>query len=101
MMVMNRQQFADHIDDRRQGLGKIGSKLWGIENANGFQCEYFIGHPYIDTTSYDQQKDFWDWCEHHLEGRILCYYSTGQSGNREYWGFTHKTDIVLFLLRWS
>ena len=45
------------------------------------------------------KKDYWAWCDKNLRGQLLCYWSDNEE--EEWWGFTNKDDIALWLLKWT
>ena len=95
--MINRKQFQQQFNSYRQGLGDRGSALWEPERYNYHKpSRWFINiHP-IDSSN----KEFWDWANKNCRGQILCY-SSDSDGKEEWWGFTHRRDVTLFLLRWA
>lgn len=73
------------------------SPLWSVERRMKIKPEWFICIN-RDTLDVDL-KDYWNWCYTHLSGELICYLSSDKHG--EWWGFTNKDDIVIWLLKWS
>ena len=96
-MILDRQQFVDHYDNIKSGLGQPDSPLWAWELSSGFRGQWFVllEHSRIRRG----HDDYWAWCEHTLQGQTACY-SAGEDGT-EWWGFSHRPDILPWLLRWS
>mgnify|MGYP000299996207 CR=1 FL=1 len=106
--MYSRQEFADYWNNEKNGLGNNNSPLWEAECMLLVKCEYFI-LTMVDNRqehiygTFGKQK-FWEWCGDNLQGDTRCF-SSGECGDNsssysEWWGFTHKADIVLFMLRW-
>ena len=96
--MLTRQQFADYFNSLKPNLGNDDSPLWILEWDIIKECQWFVKVNPIkipcDTHSY------WKWIHDNLKGEVRCY--TSDSDNQEeWWGFTHKGDIVWWLLRWS
>jgi hypothetical protein len=99
-MMLNRKQFKQHWDAINPKLACDGGPLWVMENyADNRPSRWFvqIPRPREDWTD-DKKNQYWSWCHRHCAGQILCY---SYGDDREWWGFTHQADIVLWLLRWS
>ena len=95
MRFLTRQEFANHYNRLKPGLGNPDSPLWQAEH-NCSPCRFFIRlHKPVD---YEYMPDFHDWCERVLDGEVRCF-SSGENG--EWWGFTNKDDIVIWTLKWS
>ena len=91
-MGMNRMQFRQHWENILPGLGEESSELWVPEQSTGKKSRYFVKvRPIIC-------ENFWKWCIENCRGQILCYSSNDRE---EWWGFSHKADIMWFVLRWS
>lgn len=107
-MIYTRQQFADMWDEEKPGLGNADSPLWVPEDnwssmggTGPVHCEWFVC---IKPMRLGQERDrkikFWDWCNHNLAGQCRCFSSNTQ-GNEEWWGFTERDDITLWMLKWA
>ena len=105
-MILTRKQFREHWNALRPGLGDEDSVLWSYEDANNKKCRWFVsikpihawdefiqeGHPE------NRKQQYWRWCHQHCRGQVLCYSS---NDTEEWWGFTHRADIVWWLLKWA
>lgn len=102
-MILDRQQFAHHMKSGHHFADRqtpFQNPLWVPEQQHNARFEWFLR---ISMANY-QTEEFWDFCHNTLQGKIGCFSSgmntiTGESW--EWWGFTHKDDITLFVLRWS
>lgn len=100
-MVLTRKQFAEYFNSLKSGLGDDDSPLWEGDHDLDEKCNYFISVPPRPRTyewKLDFSANFWCWAADTLKGCTRCF-SAGD--DEEWWGFTHKEDIILFLLRWS
>ena len=97
--VLNRGQFRDYWNNVQLGLGHDNSPLWSYEHYLNKKCRWFITIDPISLSygSKTDKKEFWLWCNQHCRGTILCYSSSVQF---EWWGFSHRADIALFVLKW-
>lgn len=93
--MKNRKEFKHLFNTYRQGFGDDNSPLWEPERYNKHRpSKWFICvRPIIDS-------QFWLWANKNCRGQLLCY-SSDSDNQEQWWGFTHKADIVLFMLRWS
>lgn len=93
MKILNRKQFSDMWEEKQSGLGKDDSPLWEMERYYNRKCRSFVSvHPI------GEESEYWVWCYKNCAGTILCYSS---SDEEQWWGFTHKPDIFLWMLRWA
>lgn len=91
--LLTRQQFAEHFENMGPGLGEDDSVLWTPE-WDGKQANWFVS---IKPVTFED-SNFWTWIEYHCRGLVRCY----SSGNEEeWWGFTHRNDVELWLLKWG
>lgn len=67
--------------------------LWIPESTTSAPLEYFICVKPIRVSG-----EFWIWCDKYLKGECRCMSSNNLD---EIWGFTNKTDINWFILRWG
>lgn len=74
--------------------------LWSYERFRGKQCEWFaeVDCIFYPGIPYQEQQNFWSWCEQHCQGQVFCYSS---SADRELWGFTCENDITFWVLKWG
>ena len=98
--MMNRNEFAAYFNSKDK-LGGPKSPLWCPEGEN-VKCNWFVkvrpvkfGRPGGYTRS-----NFYAWNGAMLNGRILCY-SSDDTNEEEWWGFTDKEDILMFILKWA
>ena len=101
-MVITRQEFIDYwkvtlhsasslpIVDEPDGL------LWLPEQAEQIRCEWFVCVIPIDWRSID----YWVWCDTVLHGKVKCF-ASDTIKQQEWWGFTDKDDVMLWILKWS
>ena len=107
-MALTRQQFAEHWNKIRPGLGDNDSPLWEAEYDLDQPCEWFINtapiepHSELKTADYPwgHKAHFWSWCDQNLQGCVRCY-SCDITGMSEWWGFTDEQDISWFILKWA
>lgn len=105
-MIYTRQQFADMWNEEKPGLGDEDSPLWvpehnwtGMDEDGPLRCVWFVCIKPLGMWDRSTSKEkFWHWCTENLIGRCRCFSSAGQE---EWWGFTDKDDLVLFILRWA
>ena len=93
-MIINRKQFREHWENVMPGLGECGSALWVPEQETGKKSRWFITVPPI------QYDNLAIWIVKNCTGQVLCY-SSDDFSQIEWWGFSHKPDIVWFRLKWS
>ena len=97
MTVLTREQFAEHWDTVKSGLGSPESNLWAYERENGPECVWFVCvKPFQVPTNTKQQ--FWAWCKEYCSRGMCCY---SASDTEEWWGFVNKQEMTLWLLRWA
>lgn len=98
-MMIDRNSFIKYWLDRDYHDIEEGSPLWIPEEQckNPVKCQWFllIKSKEIETIS---NTDFGIWCNENLEGDVRCF-SWGMDGI--WFGFTLKSDIFLFKLRWA
>lgn len=99
-MILSREEFVKyaslHIPD--YGAGNPDSPFWFGEASGASPSEWFLC---IDTISWgdnDFCDEFWAWCDQHCQGQVRCH-ASGE--DLDWWGFTHREDIELWILRWS
>ena len=99
-MILDRQQFADHMESSMPGMGDRQSPLWIPDQHFATRFEWFLRFEMTPR----QTDEFWTFAHNCLSGKIGCF-SSGMSTHTsefwEWWGFTHKDDIPVFVLRWS
>ena len=99
-MILNRQQFADWFEAVEPGMGQAHSVLWIPEEATQQHFEWFVLCTNVNAwrNPYERRK-FWSWVRKNLQGHTVCFSSSETEG--DWWGFTQRSDIAWFLLRWS
>jgi hypothetical protein len=94
-MILSREEFSHHFNALKEGLGNKDSPLWipdDFEPSEWFVCVEPIGvHRF--------KSSYYDWCNKTLKGPVRCY-SSDSDDKKEWWGFTNKEDIVLWMLKW-
>lgn len=98
-MLLTRDEFKEMLESWRPGISSDGSGVWALEDYMGYQSEWFVC---INPIKMDVIDDMWEWIEGEgkLIGKMSCYYSSIEK-NEEWWGFTHKEDIPLWMLKWT
>lgn len=96
-MIYTRKGFIDKVCPESTVVASE------VEERIGDNCEWFIeivrpDHRNMWSKNGVKEDDFWEWCSNRLGGYTRCFvvYS-----DVEWWGFTHKKDITLFLLKWG
>jgi hypothetical protein len=96
--IVTRNQFAEHWNTVKPGLGDADSGLWAYERAYGPESQWFICIKPIRLSLYSaNQQQFWAWCKRHCPSGVSCY---SASDDEEWWGFVNSDEIMLWLLRW-
>lgn len=96
--MINRKEFRKIFNQLKSGLGDSNSPLWEPER-HCRPSRWFVKIRPINFDETTSQK-FWKWCYKNCRGQVLCY-STNSDNQEEWWGFTHRADIVFWVLRWS
>lgn len=98
-MILNRDQFRDYWNNVDPRLGRDNSPLWEAESGLTEQCQYFV---YVDSVIWDSKDNYWNWVNTSCRGSVRCFCSSQNDFERgkEWWGFTHRDDIVFWTLRW-
>lgn len=97
MGVLNRRQFRELWNSYESGLGDWDSGLWISEQSTDKKSRHFVAIKPIHPNEYET---FRIWTIKYCSGQVLCY-SVDDLEKIAWFGFSHKADIVLFLLRWS
>lgn len=74
------------------------SPLWAVEQSTQIIPQWFVCVKPVRVVT--QIEDYWQWCEKHLTGKLLCY-SSSDEDQEEWWGFTNKDDGILWILKWA
>jgi hypothetical protein len=95
--ILNRKQFKEVWEKILPGITAEDNPLWVSEVYTGRKSRWFINiHP-INPDRWNK-TNFHLWCEKNCRGQILCYSSSDEN---EWWGFTHKADIVWWVMKWA
>lgn len=97
-MILTRQEFAHLFNALQDGLGDDSSPLWAGEDCILPRSNWFICVKPLSVHRF--KKEYWDWCNATLKGRVGCY-SSNREDQKEWWGFTDREDIVLWTLKWT
>lgn len=103
MTVLTREQFIEYFEELQPGAGwsSPSSSLWMIEKYKVLKSKWFVCVKPIDLFYQDMgHHDYHAWCEQYCTGLVACY-SCDNINQREWWGFTHYDDILLWTLKWS
>ena len=99
-MVLTRQEFQHWVEKRFPHMAGYHSAIWSVETKK-------ISRWFVLTKPVSMQRDgrrlkdqYWNWCNAHCAGQLLCYYSDFDN-QEEWWGFSDKQDIALWLLKWT
>jgi hypothetical protein len=91
-MILTRAEFVEYWNRHPLGLGQPDSALWVYERHRGISSQWFV------HVGISQGPDYDAWCDAHCQGTVLCYSDDGQ---KQWYGFTDRNDIVFWLLKWS
>ena len=96
-MLLSRSQFRRRMADvfDHPAIAGPRSPLWIPESAIGAKCHWFVSVRHIRM---QRKEDYWKWCHTVLHGEVACYYN--HEGVEQWWGFTHRRDIAIWLLKW-
>lgn len=112
MKILTRREFRNLFNSYKQGLGNHNSPLWVPEQSGvstrkerikskWFICVKPIAPPILGTNCRDSIRETYSqWCQRNCKGRVLCYSSDTDNGE-EWYGFTCKDDILLWVLKWA
>jgi hypothetical protein len=101
-LVVNREQFTAIFDKifEREGGVKVVPMLWTPEEIYDVECTHFACVPPVKLSLKNNRNAYWKWCEKTLKGKVLCF-SSNDEDKEEWWGFTEKEDIMIWMLRWN
>jgi hypothetical protein len=94
-MIISRKQFREYWEKIDPKIAKWDGPLWCLEDQYG-KSRWFVN--VVVNTKYENRKEHHQWVLRNCRGRVLCYSS---SAEEEWWGFSHKPDVFLWILRWS
>ena len=98
--ISNRGQFRRYWNNIKPGLGDADSPLWALEREDYRPSRWFVSVRPVDTDTIPKHRRFWLWCNQHCRGQVICY-SHDTDNDQQWWGFTHRADIFLWVLKWS
>jgi len=93
-MIISRKQFREHWKKIAPRLALWDGPLWCLEEHYG-KSRWFVN---VKPIKSKEIKEYHQWVLRNCRGRVLCYSS---SVEEEWWGFSHKPDVFLWILRWS
>lgn len=102
--IYTRFEFGKWLNLRDKRLGRRDCVAWSCEPKR-HPSLWFVNVPPINLTNngmrhHDLHREYWVWCSENLRGRVMGYYCDYEN-QIEWWGFTHKEDILFWLLRWA
>lgn len=97
--MITRKQFRELWNQYQEGMGDHNSPLWFPESNRDYS-RWFVKVRPIDLSSNHKKNNYFLWCDQFCKGQVLCY-SSDTDNEEEWWGFTHKRDIVMWILKWS
>ena len=96
-MILDRTEFAYHFNALKDALGNDGSPLWIPEENSEEPYTWFVC---VKPNGVSRFKwSYWEWCNSTLIGKVRCY-SSDTDNQQEWWGFTNKEDITIWMLKW-
>ena len=96
-MILSREEFCQHFNSLKEGLGNVGSPLWIPDEGEDKLSSWFVCVKPIGVHRF--KFDYYDWCNKTLKGQVRCF-SSSNDEKQEWWGFTNKEDIVVWTLKW-
>ena len=99
MTVLARSEFIDYfrnLDHRIDGADPL-SPLWIPEEDGDVTCNWFVCVPPLGVDKFKWK--YFEWCNQALCGKVRCF-SSDAEGQKEWWGFTHQEDIMIWMLKW-
>lgn len=105
--MITRNQFIARFNEimRHHGAGCENDDhvLWEAEKISSSRvtCNWFVCVEPLDFHLMEISKsDYWTWVANTLEGEVVCF-SSDSINKEEWWGFTKKKDVTVWLLKWS
>lgn len=103
-MIATRKEFKNWICalfPDHPAMANKESAVWIPEESGKVKCQWFVAVPPVHAGhSSNFRQGYWDWCNQHLKGHVRCF-MRNPDNNEEWWGFTDRNDIVLWVLKWS
>lgn len=97
--MLTRDEFIEYfknLDSRIDG-NDPGSPLWVPEAEYVETCNWFVCVEPIGVHRF--KSEYYQWCNSVLAGKVLCF-SSDSEGQKEWWGFTCKEDVPIWMLKW-
>lgn len=99
-MILSRHEYRMWVRLREPRFYPRSSPAWTHEPPK-HPGQWFVKvRPIRVSRSSYSKTDYWAWCNKNLQGRLLCYWSDTEN-QEEWWGFTNKDDIAIWLLKWN
>lgn len=100
-MILTRHEYRMWVRLREPRFYPWSSPAWTHEPRR-HPSQWFVKVKPIRISNSDRYRksDYWTWCNKNLHGRLLCYWCDTEN-QEEWWGFTNKDDIALWLLKWN
>lgn len=102
-MIVTRHEFRVWVKTHYPEFYKWNSPLWSIEHQikkNPPQWFARVRPVAMQRDGRRLKEKYWNWCDENMQGKLLCYYSDFEN-RQEWWGFTRREDITLWLLKWT
>jgi hypothetical protein len=105
--MITRKEFSEYFNAIGHQFGSNGSPLWEAEYDLDQKCQWFVKVKPLHISSeltadgkYRIKDIYWDWCGKNMSGNTRCF-SSNSDEHEEWWGFTNKDDLTLWMLRWA
>lgn len=98
-MLLTREEFKKYYIGICSNEGII-DPLFSQEEYYKINCKWFVLVPCLNLFQQGLKKEYWDWCDKHLTGKLLCF-SSDILNDQEWWGFEKEEDIVLWSLKFT
>ena len=100
-MILSRHEYRMWVRLREPRFYSWDSPAWTHEPQR-HPSQWFVKVKPIGISNSNRYRksDYWTWCNKNLHGRLLCYWCDTEN-QEEWWGFTNKDDIALWLLKWN
>ena len=101
--ILTRKEFIDVFNELMNGHGTVDvhdHPLWIPESIDHqkVECSWFIKVKPLKLQDMAKNQ-YWSWVHNSCSGKVLCFCSDSDN-DEEWWGFTVKEDITLWLLKW-
>lgn len=98
--MLTRVEFIEYfkkLDYRIDGNDPL-CPLWVPEEEDYITCHWFVRVLPLGIKTI--KSDYYRWCDQTLQGKVRCF-SSDSEGQEEWWGFTHKEDVPVWILKWT